>query len=121
MEVKFFTELKSISAKGGRHRLPIEQSRYWAHNRIVWVGPRETPNALEALVSALVLKLNDRGFRTESRKFSAHITLIRKAGDPGILPAVPAVNWPVEELVLVRSQPSAGGSRYEILERFPLS
>ena len=118
---RFLPDLKRISAAGGRHLLPIEQSHYWAHNRIVWVGPRETPNALEELVSSLLLDLKEKGFRTESREFSAHITLIRKARDPGILPALPAVEWPVKELVLVRSRPSAAGPNYEVVERLPLS
>lgn len=121
MQEKFLPDLKSVSATGERHLLPIEGSRYWAHNRIVWVGPRATPSALEALVSSLVLKLNEQGLRTESRRFSAHITLIRKARDPGILPAVPAVSWPVAEFVLARSRLAAEGPGYEILERFPLS
>ena len=121
VQEKFLPDLKSVSVTGERHLLPIEGSRYWPHNRIVWVGPRATPSALEVLVSSLVLTLGEKGFRTESRRFSAHITLIRKARDPGTLPAVPAVSWPVAEFVLVRSRLASEGSGYEILERFPLS
>jgi len=121
VDAELVAGLQGISVAAVCHTLPIEAARYWARNHIVWLGPRETPNALEALVSSLVLQLNEKGFKTESRKFSAHITLIRKARDPGTLPVVPAVTWPVEEFVLVRSRLSATGSRYEVLERFPLS
>lgn len=112
--------LRKLRVRGRRRRLPIEQARYWTRNRIVWVGPSETPGALLDLVSALESELKDHQFRTEERKFAAHITLIRKARDPGRLPSLPDVEWPVEEVVLVRSHLSAEGSRYEVLERYPL-
>jgi RNA 2',3'-cyclic 3'-phosphodiesterase len=111
--------LKRIGGK--RHALPIEQAQYWKHNRIVWVGPQETPSALADLVSALNLLLRQGGFSTESRKFAAHVTLIRKARDAGPLPSLPAVDWPVDEMVLVQSVLGGQGPRYEVLERFRLS
>jgi 2'-5' RNA ligase len=113
--------LRKISAKGKKHRLPIEQSRYWPHNRIVWVGPDSVPDPLGSLAADLREELAEKSFKTETRAFAAHITLIRKARDPGELPPLPAVEWPVEELVLVRSRLSPEGSRYEVLERYPLS
>jgi 2'-5' RNA ligase len=101
----------AVSIQGFCHSLPIEQARYWPHNNIIWVGPHETPAPLEALANLL---------KTESRKFAAHITLIRKARDPGQLPALPTINWPVEEIVLVQSVLGGQGPRYEVIERFPL-
>ena len=115
------TSLKSISPKSRKHRLPIEEAGYWARNRIVWVGPYETPKPLELLAVDLGSELREQGFRSEKRKFSAHVTLLRKVREPQWLPRLPAVDWPVEEFVLVRSQLSAQGLRYEIVERFPLS
>jgi 2'-5' RNA ligase len=57
----------------------------------------------------------------ESRAFHAHVTLIRRAREPGAeLPPPPRVDWPVDEFVLVRSALSREGSRYEVLERFAL-
>jgi len=100
--------------------LPIEQARYWSHNQIVWAGPHETPAPLEVLVELLQLSLNGKGFRTESRRFAAHITLIRKARDAGKLPPLAKIDWPVEEAVLVQSVLGGQGPRYEVLERFRL-
>ncbi|HEX5092267.1 MAG TPA: RNA 2',3'-cyclic phosphodiesterase [Burkholderiales bacterium] len=87
----------------------IEQARYWAHNRIVWVGPRDTPEALSALARAL----------GEARRFAAHVTLLRKA-QPAALPPPPALTWPVQEFALVRSTRSGAGPSYETLARFGL-
>lgn len=121
VEEEHLPDLKSMSARGKPHVLPIEQSRFWAHNRIVWAGPYETPEILKSLAENLHEELKAKEFRMDSRKFVSHVTLIRKARDPGPLPALPAVEWPVKEFVLVRSQLSASGSRYEVLQRFPLS
>jgi 2'-5' RNA ligase len=121
IDEKRLVELESVSVKGGRHALPIEQARYWPHNRIVWVGPQEIPVLLQSLAENLKDELERKGFRTEKRPFAAHITLIRKARDAGELPSLPAVVWPVEEFVLVRSQLLAAGPNYEVLQRYPIS
>ena len=88
----------------------IEQARYWKHNRIVWAGPLETPPELGQLAQAL----------GESRRYAAHVTLIRKARAPRHLPPVPALGWPVPEFVLVGSTLSAEGPSYEVLGRYAL-
>jgi 2'-5' RNA ligase len=72
-----------------------------------------------------VARLNDllaaRGFRTEQRRFAAHVTLLRKARPPEAMPPLPEVDWPVEECLLARSAPQTQGPRYEILQRYPLA
>jgi len=106
---------------GGRaHSLPIEQARWWKHNRIVWVGPNETPAPLACLEVELKRNLLEKGFELETRPFAAHVTLIRKAQEPRGLPPLPELDWPVAEFVLVRSELSREGSSYEVLERFAL-
>ncbi len=102
------------------HAFETQEARYWAHNRIVWVGPRETPAALDALAQALRRELETSGFALERRPFAAHVTLIRKARAPTMPLEPPAVQWPVSEFVLVRSTLARAGARYEVLERFAL-
>jgi RNA 2',3'-cyclic 3'-phosphodiesterase len=107
--------------QGRRHALPIERARYWKHNKIVWVGPQVMPLQLSDLVAQLHTALREQGFVLEERPFAAHITLLRKARPPRSLPPLPALEWPVSELVLVRSRTSPQGSTYEPLERFVLA
>lgn len=107
-------------ARGAPHRLPLEQARYWRRSEIVWAGPRATPPALESLVQSLHLELFRAEFILERRPFVAHVTLARKAPPPGMLPALPPIDWPVHEFTLVRSHPHAAGSIYEVLEAFAL-
>ena len=113
-------ELKRLPAWGERHALPIERAGYWARNRILWVGPEETPAPAVALAARLRDLLAAWNYRTERQPFAAHVTLLRKAREPEEMPPLPQVDWPVQEFVLVRSQPLAEGSRYDVVERFPL-
>lgn len=108
------------------HKLLIEQAVYWAHNRILWAGPHRTPGPMQQLARELGKALRHAGFALERRPFAAHVTLIRKAraphapSTPATLPPLPQVDWPVNEFLLVRSNLSSEGSRYAVLERFPL-
>jgi 2'-5' RNA ligase len=102
------------------HSLPIEEARYWRESRIVWAGPRETPAPLKALFESLSMELFREEFILERRPFAAHVTLIRKAR-AARLPPLPALEWPVNEFLLVRSSLSSAGSTYEPLERFALA
>ena len=101
--------------QAGAFELPVEEARYWAHNQIVWAGPRAVPPELTGLAESLQLELYRDGFILERRPFAAHITLLRKA-PPQPLPPPPAVAWPVREFALVGSR----GGAYETLERFAL-
>jgi 2'-5' RNA ligase len=113
--------LKNLRMKSGRHSLPIEKARYWTRNQIVWVGPRRILERLSGLASELKVFLDENRFITEKRAFAAHVTLIRRARDPGELPGLPAVAWPVDEVVLVRSRLSSAGASYEVVQRYRLS
>lgn len=104
---------------GAAHHLPVDQARYWRESSIVWVGPHDTPPALQALFERLSLELYREQFILERRPFAAHVTLIRKAR-AAKLPPLPALEWPVREFLLVRSALSSSGSAYEPLERFAL-
>ena len=105
-------------AQGSRHELPIEEARFV--REMVWVGPRETPAALAAMVKSLQLELYREEFVLDRRPFAAHVTLLRKARPPRSLPPLPATAWPVDEFLLVRSRVSPKGSAYEPIERFGL-
>jgi 2'-5' RNA ligase len=109
----------ALVVAGRAHELPIEKSHYWRENDIVWVGPRDTPEALKALHQQLKSGLERAGLVLERRPFAAHVTLVRKARSAK-LPSLPKVEWPVREFVLVRSALSPKGARYEIVQRFAL-
>ena len=120
VEEERLPDLTGLAVKADRHLLPIEQARYWRHNRIVWAGPLETPDATMRLVAGLNENLSEKNFDVEKRAFAAHVTLLREAGKSAELPPVPAVAWPVEEFLLVCSQLGPKGPHYETVARFTL-
>lgn len=113
--------LEGLKVQGEKHFLPIDQARYWKHNKIVWVGPDAMPARLEALVENLQMELKANSFALEKRPYAAHITLIRNARVPISLPPLPPTHWPVEECVLVESVPAGKGRDYEVLARYALT
>ena len=104
--------------KAAPHHLPIEHARHV--NRMIWVAPRQVPAPLAALHGALAVELYREEFILERRPFAAHVTLIRNARG-AVLPALPAIDWPVGEFILVRSSLSSRGPSYEPLEGFTLA
>lgn len=106
--------------RAGPFELPIDTAKYWTHNKIVWVGPKETPPALLTLVERLQLELFKEEFVLERRPFAAHITLLRKAGRPAKIPPLPPCAWPASEFTLVQSESGAGSSIYSIIAPYGL-
>ena len=91
----------------------------WAHNRIVWAAPVETPPPLLALARSLEAALGARGIAFDARPFAPHVTLLRKAERLPPVPSLPPIAWPVTDFVLVKSLPGARGAAYETLGRWP--
>jgi len=92
---------------------------YWRHNRIVWAAPRATPGPLRALVATLEAALDQAGCRDDRRPYAPHITLIRDARGPAMLPPL-AFDWPVADFVLVESRGERGPG-YRVLATWALA
>jgi len=101
--------------------LTLDRYGYWPRSRILWLGCRETPPALTALVADLHQRLRGCGFVPERRAFQAHVTLARNfpAPVPTRTPVSP-IHWPVTSVALVESLPGETGSTYRVLRGWPL-
>ncbi len=100
--------------------LTLDRYGYWPQPRILWLGSSRTPPELYERVAALHRRLRGCGFTPERRAFQAHITLARQF--PGPAPAQPPVapvRWPVHDVALVESLREEGGTRYQVLRRWP--
>lgn len=102
-----------------RFDLVIAAVSYWRHNRIVWAGPRECPDALQALVTALENAVRTGGFRFDERPYAPHITLLRDARCAPAAPTVGDISWPVVDFALVQSMRRDNATVYEPLWRWP--
>jgi len=97
--------------------------------RVVWMGINEGKEELEALYSQLNLKLKPLGFKQETRRFKAHITIGRVKGKKGVRELVGQISrmkdleigiQRIESLKLKKSTLTPKGPTYETLrEVFP--
>jgi len=103
-----------------RFDLTIDRLEYWRHNRILWGGVEECPQALRTLVERLQQPAAASGFRIERRPYVPHVTLRRDAQGAPANTRV-RVGWPVTEFALVESAQRERGRAYEVLRRWPLT
>ena len=100
--------------------LVLDQYGYWPKQRILWLGCRQPPPALLALVADLGERLRGCGFTPERRAFQAHVTIARHFIGP--VPEGPAptpVHWPVRTVALMESLAGQSGVRYRLLRHWP--
>ena len=90
--------------------------------RVAWVGSRDPQPAFAALCSGVRGALHPLGFTFEGDAVP-HVTLARAGGSEGLPSiAVPLGNAvEIASLALFRSTAAPGGSRYVVLDRFPLT
>jgi 2'-5' RNA ligase len=102
--------------------------------RVLWLGLRGADDRLLALQRSVAEAVRTiEGVVADRKPFRPHLTLGRVARQhrdaPGLAAiavalsrpvAMPPAGWSVESVALIRSVLGAGGSRYTVLERFPL-
>jgi 2'-5' RNA ligase len=102
--------------------LQIDGLGFWHRPRILWAGPKQTPETLSQLVFDLQQGLEACGFHPERRRYKPHVTLYRKSVAVEPMVIEPAIKWPVREFVLAVSGINKPGEpRYRILKRWPLA
>lgn len=98
--------------------------------RVVYLGVTEGAAPMARVALAVEQHVAPLGFPTEHRAFTAHVTLARvkdpkaapKVGERlAALPPVEVARFEVQDVALMRSELSPGGSRYAALARFPLT
>ena len=117
------TELETLAAtvRAPRFTLALDRLDYWKHNRILWAGVKDCPEALLALVSQLEKTLGAVSFQFDQRPYVPHITLLRESHRAPAQAAIPPIEWAVEEFVLVESVQLDESRVYEVLHRWPLT
>lgn len=111
----------AAAAAGEGFALTLDTVGTWPRSRILWMGPSQTPPALEFLVTRLSTGLEGCGFRPERRPYRPHITLSRNASRPHPGPAIEPILWIVNDFALMESRPEDGKVRYVMLKSWSLS
>lgn len=81
--------------------------------------PSQVPAELLALQQNLHAALTQAGLALETRPYRPHLTLARGSRLPALAGPC-AFSWRVEHFALYVSQQQADGSRYQIIEQWPL-
>ena len=105
--------VRSVHAQ--RFTMRMEQPGYWAHNHIAWLGAKEIPPELEAMVAELRRALDQAGFAYDPKPFVPHVTMVRNARAPKEeWPTLLPVEWPVNGFALIVSDRDESGTYYRI-------
>jgi 2'-5' RNA ligase len=110
----------AAGARAAGFELRLDRLGYWPHNRIVHAGASATPPALSALAGALAAARAQEGFRTETRPYHAHVTLLRDARAAPAGVQIDALRWRVDAFVLAESARIHGRLQYRPLQRWTL-
>jgi RNA 2',3'-cyclic 3'-phosphodiesterase len=106
-------EQAAARPRATRFELVLDRIAWWRQSQVLWLGPCETPAALEVFVSALRDELRACDLSLETRPFRAHMTLMRKVRRrPQPVHFTPLV-WRPDGLALIESMPVDGGVRYQ--------
>jgi len=99
--------------------LPLDRVGYWKHNRIIWCGAGEEPQALVTLVADLRARLAAAAIRYDPKPFVSHVTLVRDASGLPPAPVWFPLVWDARGFALVSSVSVEGRVSYQVLQRFP--
>jgi len=117
--------LASISEAADSVRVPnfvlsLDRLGTWRGNGIGWLAPSHVPDAALQLSENLRIALRERGIAFDAKNFKAHVTIVRKLARPAAMELVAAIEWNVQEFVLMRSRLAAEGARYERVGQWTL-
>ncbi len=119
-------QLSCVCAQAARvdcpsFNLSLDTLGLFRRSGILWLGCRESPDALIKLYDHLGAALIPCGFTPETRRFHPHVTLYRRF--QGRLPdtQIRPIHWEVEGFHLVLSESTPDGVRYQSIATFPRS
>jgi 2'-5' RNA ligase len=100
--------------------LTLDRVESWRAAHVACITIEPVPPPLAALVAQLRAELSARRVSVDMKDFRAHITLARDWRDQRLYAGIEPLVWPVQEFVLVESNPGPNGSEYSVLHRWPL-
>ncbi len=109
----------AAEAEGIRCEIPLDTLGGFRQDetRVLWIGPAETPPALDALHRSLRRQVQEIGLRVKEAVYRPHVTLVRKASLQEKLPENPAldIRWTASRFALLASELLPSGARYRAL------
>lgn len=119
-QTRICAEKIAAGIAGHPFELSLDQIGFWPQSGILWLGARELPESLAALVRDLHLGVAGCGIDLDARPFKPHVTLMRKALVVRRERPLVAVAWRVDDFALVKSKTTRDGSHYQVLTSWRL-
>ena len=92
----------------------------WESARVLCITTSNQPRQITDLVEQLKIVIEQYGVVLESRSYTAHVTLARKAQvNPTVI--VEPINWQSSHFVLVESVSTSKGVDYHVLDSWSLN
>ena len=97
----------------------FDQLTSWSKASILCLTSSKPPQQIIDLVEQLIIVIGEWGVELDSRPYTAHVTLARKAlPNPTII--LEPIRWSAMSFSLVESVSTAEGVEYRVLESWPL-
>ena len=113
-------EEQAEKIKSQPFELNLSKCGFWPRPKVAWLAPEEIPDTLKQLTADLQQMIIPCGFKSETRDFQPHITLVRKARYKPSLSEVTPINLKVSTFCLVESITDPKGAQYKVLKRWEL-
>lgn len=98
----------------------FDQLTSWSNASILCLTSSQQPQQIIDLVEQLKIVIEEQGVELDSRLYTAHVTLARRAQlNPTI--ALEPICWQAINFVLVESVSTSKGVDYQVLASWPLS
>ena len=105
----------------GKFALTLDRHGWWRRPQVIWLGSDTVPVALEDLTARLNAIAAGHGLRIDSRPYTPHLTLVRKAKRPLTRFTYSPIHWEIRDFCLVQSVTHADGAEYKIIQNWPLT
>lgn len=110
---------QSVVAEG--FPLVLDRFGHFYKPRVFWLGCQQVALPLKKFQQQLGEALMNCDYQPDPRVYAPHVTLMRKLTRPGDLNPMTAIQWQVNEFVLVESRSTTEGVKYEVIERYSLN
>ncbi|TWI52700.1 2'-5' RNA ligase [Pseudomonas duriflava] len=98
--------------------ITLDRFECWAHG-LICLLPTHKPVALEYLAKEMAERLTQSGYKIDTRRYKAHLTIARKS--PSRPKQAPSISWTVDRFVLYMSKNDGGRSLYLKLKEWPMT
>lgn len=101
--------------------LYINSVNQWSDIKFLGPDVESVSEELVQLQSMITRQLISLGWKPERKPFMPHITIARHCQQNQTSSNVKQINWDVYDVCLVKSLSQTGGSKYQIIARWPLA